>query len=412
MITWFCRVLSFLAVAVFYTGLPNYLHASHGLLVPYQWVLGFAALAVPIIIRHLRTIDILRSPVAAWCFLYLFVTIVWFIPSAQSDGAWQEVRWRVMTVLELGLFLVLLADPAMNKQVRMLLVVGVLFGVALNVYELFVPLSFSPIIGRSAGLYMNATTSAFALVGGMIFAVTVLPGSYRALFVLIVGVGVVTTFSRGGILAWCLATAGFVVVRQVGTREILRGFAVGGLLLGVLLFPQWEELLSSLDRAGVINTDVVERLLWLTDPSGVQDESSWSRAYVAKRLWGRWAEHPVLGSGTGSALNAFEIPPHNQYLLFMVDHGIVGILLFPLLIAAVIYRRGGERNLLGILFGCTQAFAALSSHTLLDEPQTLLLFALAATLPTAAVSRRSTQEVIAERRYHPHAAGLRAYGAR
>ena len=157
MITWYRWLLAVVLVGVFYTNLPDYVFFNRGILVPYLWVLGFAVLALPMVIHQLLTGDIVKSPLAAWCFLYIFVTIVWFMP-AQSDIAWQEVRWRALTVLELAMFLVLVTSSQMNRQIRVLLVVGVLVGVAINVYELFVPLSFSPILGRSAGFYMNPTT--------------------------------------------------------------------------------------------------------------------------------------------------------------------------------------------------------------------------------------------------------------
>lgn len=381
MITSFRKLLAVMSVAIFYTNIPDYLHVRYGILVPYQWLFGFGVLALPVIVQQFFTSNILKSPVVTWCFWYILLTILWFIPSSQSEVAWQEVRWRVLTVLALVMFLTLLAHTDTNKQVRTMLVAAVLLGVALNIYELFFPLSFSPIIGRSAGFYMNPTTAAFALVGGMIFAVTALPAGYRATFILFVGIGVTTTFSRGGIIAWCVAAGGFLLVGKIRIQDILFGVFFGSMVLVILLFPHWDELLITLDKAGVVNTNVEERLQWLTDPSGVQDQSSWARAYVAKRLWEKWAEHPFLGSGTGSAFSAFEIPPHNQYLVFMVDHGFIGCLVFPLLIMAVIYRGPRERNIVGILFGCTQAFAGLVSHTLLNEPQTLLLFALAATVP-------------------------------
>jgi hypothetical protein len=205
MVSWLSTVLAVVLVAVFYTDLPTYISVTYGTLVPYQWVLAFGVLALPLIIRHARTSQVLTSPVVGWCFLYLFVTILWFIPSAQSDIAWQEVRWRIMTVLSLMIFLILSGDAAFNRVIRTALVAAVLFGVALNVYEVFVPLSFSSVVGRSAGLYINPTTSGLALVGGMIIAVSVLPRRFRGLFVLLVGLGVVTTFARGGIIAWLLA---------------------------------------------------------------------------------------------------------------------------------------------------------------------------------------------------------------
>jgi hypothetical protein len=305
--------------------------------------------------------------------------------------AWQEVRWRVLSVLELLMFLTLFAHADTNKQTRITLVAAVLLGVALNIYEFFFPLSFSPIVGRSAGFYMNPNESAFALVGGMIFAVTVLPAWFRGTFILLVGIGVFATFSRSGIAVWCMVTVGFLLARKIRAQDIWLGVCVGSLLVGSLFFLRGEQLLRAIDNAGVMNTNVEERLLWFTDPSGAESESGWARAYVMKRLWEKLAEQPFLGSGTGSAFSAFEIPPHNQYLVFMVDHGLIGVFVFPLLILAVIYRDRGKFNFVSMLFGCIQAFAGLVSHSVLNGPQTLLLFALAATVPIMAPITESDQ---------------------
>lgn len=384
----FQKALAVIVVMVFYTSWPNYAHARLGILVPYQWLFGFGVLALPLIVRQILTSSVLRSPVVVWCFLYIVVTIVWFIPSSQFEVGWQEVRWRVLTVLELVVFLTILSHADTNKWVRIMLVPAVLLGVTLNIYELFFPLSFSPIIGRSAGFYMNPTTSGLALVGGMIFAVTVLPARFRGAFILLVGIGVAVTFSRGGIIAWCVAAVGFLLAKKIRVQDILLSAFFGCVLVGALLFPRWGEFLVNLDNAGVTNTNVEGRVRWLTDPFGAQDLSSEARAYVAQRLWEKWAEYPFLGSGTGAAFSAFEIPPHNQYLVFMVDHGLIGSLVFPLLILSAIYRDRGKLNSYSILFGCTQAIAGLVSHTVVNEPQTLLLFALAATVPLTESEQR------------------------
>jgi len=388
------RLLAILSVVIFFPNLPNYLSANYGILVPYQWVIGFAIAALPVIIIQLLSTNILKSPVIGWCFLYMLVTILWFIPSTQTEIPWQEVRWRTLTVISLVMFLSLLASPDTNREVTSLMVPAVLLGVGLNIYELFVPLSFSQIIGRPAGFYMNPTTSALALVGGMIVGSTALPRCYRGIFVLLVGVGVVVTFSRGGLIAWCIAASGLLFLKELKPWDLIGGIVFASAAYAVVLFTQWEELVGSLDRTGVINDNVIERVLWVTDPAGVQDHSSWARAYVAQRLWDRWSESPFLGSGTGSAFGAFEIPPHNQFLVFMVDHGIIGCFIFPLLILSVIYRRDVQYSSLAILFGCMQVIAGLTSHTLLGEPQTLLLFALIATAPSSAQGALSSPHVL------------------
>lgn len=374
--------LAFLSVAVFFTNLPNYLHIHRWGIVPYQWVIGFGILALPLFVRQVCKSNVLGRTVIGWSLLYVIVSLLWFIPSTQDDIAWQEVRSRALTAIELMAFFILFAAPEMNRIVRRALVAGVLVGVALNVYEVFVPLSFSEIIGRSAGLYINPTTSSLALVGGMIITVTIVPRWFRSIYVLTAGVGVLSTFSRGGIILWCVATAGFVLFRLIPSRDVVKAMVLGALIFAALIIQQGSEFLDALTRTGVLNANVEERLEWLTDPSGVQDRSGWARTYVAKRLWEKWAETPFFGEGTGAAYSAFEIPPHNQYLLLMVDHGLVGMLLFPLLLLSVIYEARGVSIALVLLFGFVQALAGLMSNTLLTEPQTLLLLAVAATMPS------------------------------
>src|SRR5690606_7181239 len=82
-----------------------------------------------------------------------------------------------------------------------------LLAVALDIYEFFVPGAFSITPGRSAGLYLNSNTSAFALVFGMAITSPYLPGRLRILFHLTIGVGVFFTFSRGGLFCWGVTTA-------------------------------------------------------------------------------------------------------------------------------------------------------------------------------------------------------------
>jgi O-antigen ligase len=374
---------SFLAIAaviVFYTNVPIYLNVEHGIGLPWFWVIGFTALAIPVVFTQITKAGFLDSPVMLWCLVYLWLALLGFFWSSQPDEAWQEVRWRVLTILNLVVFLALLAHPDINKLTRQVLVVGVLLGTAINIYELFVPMSFSLVVGRSAGLYMNATTSALALVGGMIFAIGVLPTWFHGSFVLLTGVGVFLTFSRGGILTWLAALAGLIFTGKMSIKHVLLTSALGVLLAGALVLPRLGELLSTLNMNGVINKNVAERLEWLTDPFGVSDDSGAARQAVAAQAWDKFAESPIFGSGTGSFRNAFFIPPHNQFLSFMVDHGIVGAAILPMLLLAISWRKRGEARAMALVFSLVLIMAGFMSHTVMNEPQTLLLCALLATL--------------------------------
>lgn len=380
----FRNVLAVIAVAVFYGNIHGYLN-QQGVGVPWHWVLAFIILSLPVLFSQVMTSDILREPIVAWCFGFAWVTTVWFIFGAQSEMAWQEVRWRVLAILEMLSFLAIFMNVRANLFARLTIVVAVHVGTVINFYELFNPMSFSNVFGRSAGLYINANTSAEALVLGMILGITALPTWYRGVFILIAGTGVFVTYSRAGLIGWLIAVGGLMVGRFIGTTHAVRTGLIALFLIGVVLLPKADQILATLDRAGSLTAGTQERLAWLMDPLGVDDASSSGRKAIAQEAWERVAEQPFLGGGTGAVHNGLDIPPHNQFLSHMVDHGVLGALLLPLLMVALIWRAEGESRRVGFIFSCAVLWFCFFTHTMLNNAHSLLLFALAAALASKRV---------------------------
>lgn len=370
------------AVGIFYTNLPLYVYANYGttgLTAPKYWLIMFGLLSLPILVIRKSAWNALRSPITIWCFGYAVLTLLWFFLSSQSETAWQEVRWRFLAMMQILAFLMIFGEPGATTLARKALVAAVLFSVAVNVYELFAPLSFSRVIGRSAGLYENPNITGEALVLGMIISVTVLAARYRALFILLAGIGILLTFSRAAILMWVVAVAGFLLVGGLRLKGLLMAGTVGLLLVALVLLPRWDELLTTWERTGVVNSNVQERLAWFTDPVGVSDESSWERKYVAQRAWDKVAERPFLGHGTGSSSEAYT-SPHNQYLALMMDHGLIGLLIVPLLTCVVAWGSRGESRRVAIIFGCAILVLSLFTHSILTTGHSLILLTLMAAM--------------------------------
>ena len=391
----FRNVLAVIAVAVFYGNIHRYLN-QYGVGVPWHWVLAFVILSLPVLFSQVMTSDILREPIVAWCFGYAWVTMVWFIFGSQSEMAWQEVRWRVLAIFEILSFLAIFMNARANLFARLTIVVAVHVGTAINVYELFNPMSFSEVVGRSAGLYINANISAEALVLGMILGITALPPWYRGVFILLAGTGVFVTYSRAGLIGWLIAVGGLILGGFIGVTHSVRTGLIALFLIGVVLLPKADQLLATLERAGSLNTGTQERLAWLIDPFGVSDASSWARKYVAQQAWERVGERPFLGGGTGAVHYGLNIPPHNQFLSHMVDHGVLGAMLTPLLMVALIWRAEGESRRVGLIFSCAVLWFCFFSHMMLNSGHTLLLFALVAALASPSV--RPTDQVNQGRR--------------
>ncbi|WP_187299291.1 O-antigen ligase family protein [Nitrospira moscoviensis] len=376
-------VYAVMAVTVFFGNVPNWLHFQYGVGVPWYWVVALIVLSLPLLFLAVVTSNIVRQPLVVWCYGYLCLTMIWFIVGPQTEMAWQEVRWRVLAIMEVLSFLAIFMDAQANQFARRTVVAAVHVGVAVNIYELFVPMSFSNVFGRSAGLYLSPNLAGEALVLGMIVGITVVPAWYRGLFVLLTGVGVFVTYSRGGLIGWCLAVGGLLLGRFVNTRQVAQAGLAALLLVGLLIVPKLNDILATLERAGAFNADALERLAWLTDPSGVSDTSSWSRIYVAQQAWQRLAEHPFWGEGTGAVHEGLDIPPHNQFLAYMIDHGVLGALLLPWLLLALLWPARADRRRIGVIFSVTVLWFSFFTHTLLNNPYSLLLFALMAAFAPA-----------------------------
>jgi len=377
------NLLAFLAVAVFCTGWPNYQSEVYpGLGQPKHWILGLSLLSLPLWLFKPRfKQDFLKVPLVAWCFGFAFVTMLWFLGSSQSEVAWREVRGRLSDTMLMLSCLMIFASPSAVRSARWALVFAVLLGVALNIYEFFVPMTFSPIHGRSAGLFGNSNLSGEALVLGMILSVTVLPSSFRGPFLLLTGVGIFVTFSRGSIAAWFLAVSGLLLfTKGVRAKDLVWTFLGSLLIVGIVLLPKLDAILTTMDQTGVINKNTEERLAWLTNPSGVSDASSWSRMYAAQQAWNKFADHPWVGSGTGTMHESFDIPPHNQYLSYMLDHGVLGATIVPLLLLALLWGARGETMRVGLVFGTTILVLSFFTHSILDFGPSLILFALLAAM--------------------------------
>jgi O-antigen ligase/polysaccharide polymerase Wzy-like membrane protein len=391
------QVLIVVAVAIFYTNVPRYLYFNHDLVyleAPKHWVLLFCLALLPLVLTRTRLLNGFKSPIAFWCFGFALLSVASFF-LLQSDMAWQEVRYRFLAIIMIFSFSMIFWEPGAIRLARKTLVVCALIMVAFNIYELFVPLTFSRVVGRSAGLYEDPNLAGEALVLGMILSFTVLEHRYRAPFILLTGIGVLLTLSRASILAWLIAVTGILLAGRVHLKHVLLTGVGAFIVASVILLPRLDQLLMTWERTGVLNVNVVERLAWLTDPVGTSDHSSWERMYVAKQAWEKIADHPLLGSGTGTAYQQSEqyTATHNQYLSLMMDHGILGVMILPLFILAATWGAREESRTVAIVFASAVLILSLFTHSILYRPHAVILFCLMAAM--AAMSRdRESQESV------------------
>jgi O-antigen ligase len=372
------RLLAVAAVLIFFTSLSLYLFLAEFVsFPPLYWMIGFGVVAVPYCLSDSSIVAVRQSLLARWCYGFLMISGLWFIfQPSPSEIVWQEFQTRVLSVLFILTLICVFSREDAQLWARRATLCAVLMAVALNLYELFNPLSFSTVMGRSAGLYMNPNQCAVALILGMIISLGLLPHRYRLLFVVLVGLGVLLTLSRSAIIGWLIT---FVTLIKMGQINLRRSLLIGCVLMAVTVAAtvwQWGRIEYQLEDLGVLNANTTMRLDWFNNMDA-SDFSATERKEVAEFGWEMFAESPVMGHGVGASIDwSYERSSHNEYLNMMVDHGIIGFFILPLLTLAATWRARGETRQISFAFTVFILYFGFFSHNILNERPVLMIFTL------------------------------------
>ena len=222
------------AIAIFFTNVSDYTERYGA--IPLFWIFVFGVVSLPAILSGIARGKITIPPLVWWCAGYLVISMVSFYASSQDENAFQEVQTRFISTIFLMLTLIAFAKPAYQRLAQKWIAGAVLLATALNLYELFNPLTFSTIPGRSSGLYTNVNQSGAALVLGLILSYQVIPDRLKLAYVAITAVGVIPTFSRAAMLGWLIVVGYFFI--RAGLAAQLRQLAIISVAcIGLLYSP-------------------------------------------------------------------------------------------------------------------------------------------------------------------------------
>ena len=383
--------LALFCIAGFYTSFLNYVSLVELSPVrPAWWILGIGVLSAPLILSRNTWQIVLSSPVSWWSAFYFGLTLLWFIWSSQSDAALDEMTVRLLSVVFLGLMLVLFADARIQSWARLAIVACVLLAVLMNAYDALHPLAFSPFVGRAAGLYLNPNISGSAIVVGMVITFGILPGWFRAGYLALAGVGVLLTFSRGAIIAWSVALAILLWPTFSRLSKALRVFV--GIAAIVVFVGVWAERDTEVAYSTQQRVSEAATLFRFTDASS--DFSLGERRQAAAAAWNLFQDAPFFGHGVAATVEWDDLSStHNIVLRHLAEYGLIGSVIFPLLLLALASRRrSGSTGRHQLMLVAVLAVWGTVSHNLLDERHFLIAVSLTAMMSaTAAGSRSVTQ---------------------
>src|SRR4029078_593627 len=174
--------LAIAATLIFFTNVSVYLFVTEKAPIPpYYWIVLFGAAGAPLCLSRRFFQPAIESLLVRWCYGFLMVTGIWllFQPSQNSEVVWQELYVRMWSVVFMLVMLAVFSTQDAQTWARRSILFVVLLVIAINIYELFNPLTFSLVMGRSAAFYRNPNQCGMALIIGMIFSIGALSDRYR-----------------------------------------------------------------------------------------------------------------------------------------------------------------------------------------------------------------------------------------
>jgi O-antigen ligase len=347
---------------------------------PLHWIAALSALTLLMLARPASTSRdrVLGFPVAMS--VYLALCLATYVAQGGGDPVVLRQRFLGVLVAVLSYFCFTASERALLAA-RRILVWVVLFSVAVNVYDITHPLTLVPAdsefatLGRAAGLFMNPNQAGAALILGFALSLGVVAPRWRVVYAVMVTGGVVLTLSRGALVGLALIYAVLMfegkTLRRGQVTKVVALTAGAGYVFWLVFAA---ELLS---RFSIDPSLVLDRILWILDPTGRADFSQEERVGLAERGWLQFVASPYFGNGLGSTeLWELRTSTHNLYLMLASDFGIAGWFVLPLLLLAAV-----RRDVLSLTGGVAAAFLlfwALLSHNVLSEYYILLAMSLMA----------------------------------
>lgn len=384
------------SVLVFFTFIDVYFFGIGKLPAPVVSIsLFIGAGFLLLVFTRFAILKYIPSELIIWCAGYLAISLFSFLVAVSFyaeypfvDEAFPEVRIRILSeAFLIIMYLIFAKDPKIQNLTRVAICLAVLLAVFNNIREVSDPLAFQGLnaSGRAAGYYLNPNRTGSALILGMIFGIGILPKQLRMLFALLIIFGIFLTFSRAAILGWFMVMAIFIQAGVISRKQLL-SWVVGIVTIISVVSPILSNIdINEMQRTGLINVgmeNITGRLEWFQNPIANRDDSGDSRLEVVMTAWNMFVEHPLLGNGIASTqnLNNWGISTHNMYLLFVTEHGILGIFILPLLVYVVTRKSRGETKHIGLAFSSFILLCGLFSHNIVEERYILISFSLMAAM--------------------------------
>lgn len=369
--------LAVAAVFLFCTNLDSYLFDTGVAPKPVLVIYGFAAACIPLFSSFPSKIKYIPRSVVIAFSLYLAMSLISFILSPESEAVYEAVQARIRSVFFVMLMIFIISgDKLIENCVRLAMIAVIVMNLINNYNELLNPVIFGGLndTGRPAGFYVNPNKASCALMLGMILNINFIPRKYRLLFILVCTISIMLTFSRGAMLIIPIVIFIFALYKLISRKQFICGLVVAVFFIHQFIGSSKYILYEAVNLG--LQKNVITRIETFIDPSSSESDQDTSRVDVIPFAWQNFFEKPFFGHGIGYTSIWGDIPPHNMYLFLMVEHGFLGLIIFPLLVLSLIINARGEAKYISHAFAVYILLWGIFSHDILSERFALLPFSL------------------------------------
>lgn len=363
-------ILTSILVIMLYLNVPVYCSAS-GECSWFKYILpSLAFFSIVVIFTKIRGVSFLNLFIVLLYFTLLLLSIASysFIGDDFSLLGIDEYFNALIIIIILSIFFRFSYLNGNNSA--LIILIATIFAIFFNLVDIFAPnMYFNSIEGfgvRAAGFYVNANNAALGILAGMTLSITSLPNSLRIWYALVSLLGVVVTFSRGGLIIWlCLYV--FLLLKNKIPR-------FSGLLVLFSLVFVSALIPSLLKYLSKYNSDlylIADRLDFFTGSATKQDVTSDARYYLVEYSLQAFDSSPIFGNGTNSLLRlGSDQLSHNQYLSFLTDYGVLGFLGYIIFIIYLYIKKSDYREFVILLL-----VASFFTHNIFNSYIFMIAFA-------------------------------------
>lgn len=329
-----------------------------------------------------------------WLMAHIALGMLAYFESSKSEVAVQSLITLIEVSLVGASFVVLMANPRRNRQAAFIFVLLALFSTCMDIYDFIIP-TFTNVPGRAAGLYVNPTTAGYMITMAMLGGIDAVRKRLQWPFIFICGIGVLITFTRSAWIMWGISAAWFGMHGKSATANKRLFATIASTVIGLgIVFALFAgdigALVEQTPLARYLDPNTMARLG--IGASSFSGDSTRQRLAVIQFSLKAISQSPLIGHGIGYTNEwAFPVGPHNMYLLFFIDGGVIG-LVFYLSLMYILWRSSiGAGRVLSLQI----ALAGLFSHNLLQQPSVVMMMAY---LVTQGAIQRRQQDVVAATR--------------